>query len=77
MPEVITDPSIKGEHFVNIASQHKKVFCTIQFANTNFKRVDNAVIQFNPLRPELNPSAQRCLTRSFYWGFCFLNRAFR
>jgi hypothetical protein len=30
----------------------------------------------NPLMPELNPSTQRCLTRFFYWGFCFLNRAF-
>jgi hypothetical protein len=27
--------------------------------------------------PELNPSAQRCLTRFFYCGFCFSNRAFR
>jgi hypothetical protein len=27
----------------------------------------------NPLTPELNPSAQRCLTRYFYWRFCFLN----
>jgi hypothetical protein len=32
---------------------------------------------FNPLTPELNPSAQRSLTRLFYWGFCFLNHAFR
>jgi hypothetical protein len=31
----------------------------------------------NTLTPELNPSAQRCLTKIFYWGFCFLNRAFR
>jgi hypothetical protein len=31
----------------------------------------------NPLTPELNPSAQRCLTIFFYWRFCFLNRAFR
>jgi hypothetical protein len=23
----------------------------------------------NPLTPELNPSAQRCLTRFFYWGY--------
>jgi hypothetical protein len=29
------------------------------------------------LTPELNPSAQRCLKRIFYWGFSFLNRAFR
>jgi hypothetical protein len=33
--------------------------------------------EFNPLTPELNPSGQRCLTRFFYWGFCFLNLAFR
>jgi hypothetical protein len=33
--------------------------------------------KINPLTPELKPSAQRCLTRFFYWGFCFLNRAFR
>jgi hypothetical protein len=31
---------------------------------------------FNPLTPELNPSAQRCLTRFFNWGFCFFYRAF-
>jgi hypothetical protein len=31
----------------------------------------------NPLLPELNPSPQHWLTRFFYWGFCFLNRAFR
>jgi hypothetical protein len=37
------------------------------------RRFSNLVI--NPLRPELNPSAQRCLTRFFYLGFCFLNRA--
>jgi hypothetical protein len=23
----------------------------------------------NPSTPELNPSAQRCLTKIFYWGF--------
>jgi hypothetical protein len=33
--------------------------------------------RINPLTPELNPSAQRCLTRFFYWEFCFLNREFR
>jgi hypothetical protein len=33
--------------------------------------------QFNPLTPGLNLSEQRCLTRYFYWGFCFLDRAFR
>jgi hypothetical protein len=32
---------------------------------------------FNPSKPELNPSAQRCLTRFLNGGFCFLNRAFR
>jgi hypothetical protein len=31
----------------------------------------------NPLMLELNPSAQRCLTRIFYWGFFFLNHALR
>jgi hypothetical protein len=35
-----------------------------------------AFLDFNPLTLELNPSAQRCLTRLFYWGFFFLNRAF-
>jgi hypothetical protein len=34
------------------------------------------VRKINPLMPELNCSAQHCLARSFYWGFCFLNRAF-
>jgi hypothetical protein len=27
---------------------------------------------FNPLTPELNPSARRCLPRFFYWGLHFL-----
>jgi hypothetical protein len=31
----------------------------------------------NPSTPELNPSAQRCLMKFFYWGFCFLTRALR
>jgi hypothetical protein len=26
---------------------------------------------FNPLMPELNPSAQRCLPRFFTWDFNF------
>jgi hypothetical protein len=38
--------------------------------------VANIAVEFNPLMPELNPSAQRCLMKFFYWGFCFLNRAF-
>jgi hypothetical protein len=25
----------------------------------------------NPLTPELNSSTQSCMTRYFYWGFCF------
>jgi hypothetical protein len=33
-------------------------------------------LRVNPLTPELNPSAQRSMTRFYYWGFCFLNRAF-
>jgi WD40 repeat protein len=33
-------------------------------------------VWFNPSVPELNPSVQHWLTRIFYWGFCFLNRAF-
>jgi hypothetical protein len=35
-----------------------------------------STVKFNPLTPKLNPSAQLCLTRFFYWGFCFLNPAF-
>jgi hypothetical protein len=35
----------------------------------------NNSCKINPLTPELNPSAQRCLTR-FLLGICFLNRAF-
>jgi hypothetical protein len=34
-------------------------------------------IYFNPLMPELNPSAQRYLMQFFYWGLWFLNHAFR
>jgi hypothetical protein len=34
-------------------------------------------IYINPLTPELNPSAQCCLTWIFYWEFCFLNHVFR
>jgi hypothetical protein len=40
----------------------------------NMRNIDTFL---NPLTPELNPSAQRCLTRFVYWGFCFLNRAIR
>jgi hypothetical protein len=43
----------------------------------HWDRPDGHNTVFNPLTPELNLSAQRCLTRFFYWGFCFLNRAFR
>jgi hypothetical protein len=35
------------------------------------------LVTINPLTQEINPSSQRYLTRIFYWGFCFLNRAFR
>jgi hypothetical protein len=39
---------------------------------------DALVIPFiNPLTQELNPSAQRCLTRFFTGDFASLNRAFR
>jgi hypothetical protein len=31
---------------------------------------------FNPLTPELNPSAQRCLTRFFTGNFAFFGCAF-
>jgi hypothetical protein len=31
----------------------------------------------NPIMTELTPSVQCCLTRFFYWGFCFLNHALR
>jgi hypothetical protein len=41
------------------------------------RRETNLEEAFNSLTPELNPSAQRCLTRFFNWRFCFLNRAFR
>jgi hypothetical protein len=34
-------------------------------------------MEINPLTPELNPSAQRCLMKFFTGGYCFLNRAFR
>jgi hypothetical protein len=32
----------------------------------------NSLIVINHLTPELNPSAQRCLTRSFYWAIFLL-----
>jgi hypothetical protein len=41
------------------------------------KQGKDGLMTFNPLTPELNPSAQRCLTRCFYWGFYFFDRAFR
>jgi hypothetical protein len=43
-----------------------------QFGIYGHRRQSN----INPLTPELNPSAQRCLARFFYLGFCFLNRGF-
>jgi hypothetical protein len=39
--------------------------------------VCSTITFITPLTPGLSPSAQRCLARFFYWGFCFLNRAFR
>jgi hypothetical protein len=30
------------------------------------------IYSFNPLTSELNPSAQRCVTRIFYWNFASL-----
>jgi hypothetical protein len=33
--------------------------------------------RINPLTPELNPSAQRCLARFFTWDFASLEREFR
>jgi predicted methyltransferase len=45
----------------NYNSEHYKLCCAF----------------INPLTTELNPTAQRCLTRFFYWGFFSLNREFR
>jgi len=39
--------------------------------------VAGIIAQPNTLMLELNPSMQHCLTRFFYWGFCFFNHAFR
>jgi hypothetical protein len=47
-----------------------------KFRNTLLGQALNIGSLINSLMPELNPSTQRCLTRFFYWGFCFLNRAF-
>jgi hypothetical protein len=44
---------------------------------SGISQVTPVFAEFNPLAPELNPSAQHCLKRFCYWGFCFLNRAFR
>jgi hypothetical protein len=41
------------------------------------KRIARQTEGINPLTPELNPSAQRFLTRIFYWRLCFLNRELR
>jgi hypothetical protein len=59
-------------------------YTALSFSSSNIERFQCAVHAFqgcnntyNHLTPEFNPSAQRCLTRSFYCGFCFLGRAFR
>jgi hypothetical protein len=57
----------------SVASSHWHTRTT-QAGNPNYGVGCNWL---NPLKPELNPSAQRCLTIFFYWGFCFLDRAFR
>jgi hypothetical protein len=46
------------------------------FCNNNLPATCSLTSIINHLTQELNPSAQRCLTRFFYWGFGFLNRAF-
>jgi hypothetical protein len=45
--------------------------CPCSFWNSNV-----STEQFNPSKLELNPSAQRCLTRFFYWEFCLVNLHF-
>jgi hypothetical protein len=42
----------------------KFTFCRLMFSSSVFR-----VMSVNPLKPELNPSAQRCLTRFFTGDF--------
>jgi hypothetical protein len=50
---------------------HNQLHSTLH-KKTNCK----SALMFNPLTPELNPSANAA-RRDFYWKFCFLSRAFR
>jgi hypothetical protein len=49
-----------------ITSQHQS-YIHVTVANKYFTGPSFV----NPLTPELNPSAQRCLPRFFYWDFNF------
>jgi hypothetical protein len=54
-------------HFIVITFTIFTVIVTSSYTDT----VD--FVNCNTLMPELNPSAQRCLPRFFYWEFSFLN----
>jgi hypothetical protein len=43
-----------------------RTICNLNIVRTNVVCV---LMLINHLTPELNPSAQRCLPRFFYWGF--------
>jgi hypothetical protein len=44
---------------------------TLLKARYNLCRFENTIVISNPLTPELNPSAQRCLARFFTEDFNF------
>jgi hypothetical protein len=47
--------------FIFTFSQHKNTVPTAQRTH--------CITEINPLTPELNPSAQRCMPRFFIWDF--------
>jgi hypothetical protein len=50
---------------------HNRIPCHLQDSGCSYFSVEKGYFHdtFNPLTPELNPSAQRCLTRIFTGDF--------
>jgi hypothetical protein len=63
-------------YIVNVAGGRDEIL-NLYFPNMKQERHTSGRDAFvNPLTPELNPPAQTLPDEIFYWGFCFLNRAF-
>jgi hypothetical protein len=73
----------RGKYYIRCVPEHRSnnyLLSTPRFISellsNNKTQILPATLFINPLMPELNPSAQCCLTRFFTGDFASLNRAF-